>query len=136
MGWLEVVGQFFKLLNNVLPELFTYIKRKNAEAEADAKRKADAELAEQAAKRLAAEREAVCAEANLTAFKMSKDDVWIDRYDMVLKHLDANDPAAVIAMIKQTNVPSVNNVLFYSDKPNKDKALAIVEIMKAGIKPV
>lgn len=132
MGILEIVGQILKLLNLILPEIFKLIQRANERAEAEAKRLADAMAAEAEAKALSAQRESLCSEQNLLAFKLAKETIWLDRYDMVLKHLAAKEYPAILLMVKPVSRPAANNILFYSDKEDIYRAHDIVELMKAS----
>jgi hypothetical protein len=82
------------------------------------------------AKAQAKEEQAEKEKANVIAFKSIVEDAWKIRYNDILNFINIKQYDRVIALRKEVDNPSVDNVLFDFSLSNEYKAMKIVEIMR------
>lgn len=123
----EIMKGFVLLLPNIIKlidAIVEYYVNRN-------KRLKDAEATEEAAKKVASEREMAKAQANIAAAHIVRGEGWKINYQQILTMVQQSNLSDLLIKMQFCNWEAVSEI-YYSQKPPEAKAFQLSEMLKAA----
>lgn len=126
------LAEFCKNLGLVLPDLISLIRSWSEYWRLKNERYKQAVLEAVAAQQRAASEQARKENANLKAWRVIFDSLWLDTYNQFLQHLNSEKPENALLMVREQNFAQANEIIFNSTSTNEVKAQRLTDIIRNG----
>ncbi len=137
MGIIALLTAFFTAITElaksfilIFPEILALIKSWRTHFENIEQRQADAIKEQVNAQLRAQNNQAKKESANQIAFIAGLDSAWATRYEQILELINRGENSTVLVLTDTLDYPPVDDILFFSEDTNENKARKIISIMR------